>query len=128
MIQGIEPIYQRLADSITAAIPEDWSEAKYEAIFYPDSSVYEAEYVRQSDGVARSFPPTKDGPRAFRELRTLFKKAGQRAWGRAIFELRSDGSFNMKWGYDDCDANGDCRFDEDEEVRRSEERHRRLTR
>jgi hypothetical protein len=127
MIDGIEPFYQRIAESMAAALPEEWSAAKFEAIFYPDCSVYEAEYVRQTDGVARSFEPTNDGPRAFRELRSLFQQAGQQVWGRATFELAPDGTFNMRWGYDDCDTNGHCPFDEDEELRRREERHCRLT-
>jgi hypothetical protein len=128
MIEGIEPLYQRIADSMTAALPEGWATAKYEAIFYPGASAYDAEYVRQVDGVARGFAPTKDGPRAFRELRALFRQAGRPVWGRASFELRPDGTFKVQWGYDDCDANGDCRFDEDEEVRRLEARRYRLSR
>lgn len=126
MIEGIEPYFQRIANSLTETLPKGWTVAYFEAIFYPASSVYEAEYIRK-DGVARSVEVTRDGPRAFRELRALFKKAGRSLWGRARFELRPDGTFNMTWGYEDCDADGNCHFDEDAEVRREEERHNRLT-
>jgi hypothetical protein len=126
MIDGIEAYYQRIADSMTEALPKGWAVAHFEVIFFPDHSVYEAEYLRK-DGLARSFEPSEDGPRAFRELRALFKNAGRLLWGRAIFELRTDGTFDMKWGYEDCDADGNCRFDVDEEVRRREERFHRLT-
>jgi hypothetical protein len=32
----------------------------------------------------------------------------------------------MKWGYDDCDEEGNALFDEEEEVRRHEARRKRL--
>ena len=128
MIPGIEPLYQQIAESIENAIPEDWNTAKMDAVFFPDSSQYRGEYTRASDGVARSFTTTLAGERAFREIRKLFKESDQPMWGRASFELQSKGKFNMKWGYDDCDENGFARFDEEEELRRSEERHQRLTR
>lgn len=127
MIEGIEAFYQRIAESMTEAIPEPWSAARFDAIFYPNSSIYEAEYVRLADGKIRDVLPTNDGDRAFRELRKLFKQAGQRVWGQASFELRPDGTFNMRWGYENCDANGNTRFDEDEELRRHEKRRLRLT-
>lgn len=126
MIDGIEPYYRRIAASMTEALPRGWSAASFEARFFPDHSVYDAEYTRK-DGGARSLDATSDGPRAFRELRALFKTAGRPLWGRARFELRPDGTFHMTWGYDDCDAEGNCRFDEDEEVKRQEERFHRLT-
>jgi len=125
MIEGIEGLYQQIADSIVEAIHEPWSVAKVEAIFYPDSITFEAEYVRQAGGLA-SFATTLGGDRAFRELRKKFKEAGQPVWGQACFELRADGSFDMKWGYDNCDDNGDTIFDEVEWSRRHDERHKRI--
>lgn len=127
MIEGIETLFQQIADSMIDAIPDSWSEARFEAIFYPDSSTYEAEYVRRSDGRARSFQPTSSGSRAFRQIRALFQQAGKPVWGQACFELRVDGTFGMTWGYENCDGDGNTRFDEVEELRRHEERHRRLT-
>ena len=127
MIPRIEALYRQIAESMQAAIPEEWATAKFEAIFYLDCSTYEAEYTRKADGVSRSFQPADEGDRAFRQLREQFEQAGKRLWGRACFELRSDGTFNMQWSYDDCDENGDARFDEEEEIRRHEARHRRLT-
>jgi len=123
LIPGIEPLYQRIADAMTAAIPEEWASAEYHAMFYAHGSTYEAEYVRP-DGVARSFAP--DGGRAIRELRRLFQQAGRPVWGQVWFLLRADGSFNARWGYDGCDANGDLPFDEATELRRHEERRLRL--
>ena len=127
MIEGIELFYQQIADSIQEAVPEDWSIAKMEAIFYPDSITYLGEYERQADGKSRSFGTTRSGERAFRELRKKFKEAGKQLWGQAVFEIRSDGKFNMKWGYENCDENGNTVFDEDEYLKRSEERRKRLT-
>lgn len=127
MIVGIEPFYQEIAKSIEDAVPEEWTSAKMEAIFYPDSSTYFGEYVRKADGKLRDFGTTGLGERAFREIRKKFKDVGKKPWGRAAFELFPDGRFNMEFGYDSCDRNGDTLFNEDEEVRRLKERHRRLS-
>jgi hypothetical protein len=101
MIDGIETFYQRIAESMIEAIPEEWSSAVFEAIFFPEGSTYEAEYVRKADGKARSFSPADDGDKAFRQLRKKFKDAGKPLWGKARFEMRPDGTFNMNWVYDD---------------------------
>lgn len=127
MIEEIEELYQQIAESMESAIPEEWASAKFEAIFYAGSSTYEAEYVRKCDGVARSFQPSDEGDSAFRKLRKMFKQAGQPQWGQACFELWPNGKFDMKWGYENCDENGDTRFDEQQELRRHEERRKRLT-
>lgn len=127
MIEDVEALYQQIAESMIEAIPEEWSSASFEAIFFPDGSVYEAEYTRTSDDKARGFQPTSSGSRAFRQLRNKFKEAEKPLWGKARFELRPDGTFGMKWDYDDCDDDGYARFDEEAELRRSEERHQRLS-
>ena len=126
MIPGIELLYQRIADAMIATLPDGgWSSAEFHSLFYPDSSTYEAEYVRPN-GTAASFLPASDGDRAVRELRRLFGQAGQPVWGQVRFRLRPDGSFDVWWGYEGCDASGDLRFDEATESRRHEERRRRL--
>ena len=127
MIDGIELLYQQIAESIEEAIPEEWTTAKMEALFYPGSSTYFGEYRRKADGKCRDFGTTRAGERAFRELRRTFRDAGKPLWGQACFELHSDGKFNMQWGYDNCDENGDMIFNEEQEIARHEERHKRLT-
>lgn len=125
MIPGIESLYQRIVDAMTGTIPEEWVSAEFHAMFHAHGSIYEAEYVR-ADGIARNFAPAGDGGRTIRELRQLFKQAGQPVWGQVWFLLRSNGSFNARWGYDGCDANGDLPFDEKTEVRRHDDRRLRL--
>jgi hypothetical protein len=126
MIEGAAQLYQDIAQSMVQAIPEDWSSAKFEAIFFDNASVFEAEYTRK-DGKVRDFLPLSSGPDALERLRELFKEAGKQLWGQVCFELRPNGQFNITFGYDNCDANGDTIFDEDQEVERSEARRRRLT-
>jgi hypothetical protein len=126
MIEGIEQLYQAIAESIEQAIPDDWTTARMEAVFYPGSSDYVGEYIRKADGKVRAFSTGRLGERAFREIRKKFKEAGKPLWGQAIFELHSDGKFNMKWGYDDVDENGDTTFNENEYLNRNEERRKRL--
>src|SRR5262245_2593398 len=109
-------------------IPEEWSTAEYHAIFHPDGSTYEAEYVRQVDDLPRGFQPAGNSSKIIRELRQRFREAGQPLWGRVWFTLRPDGTFNVRWGYEDCDANGNAIFDEETEVQRHNARHARLTR
>lgn len=121
MIDGIDAFYQQIADSIQEAIPEEWSSAKFEAIFHAEGSSYSGEYIRSIDGKLRSFGTTSQGERTFRELRKKFKESGMPLWGQACFEIESSGDFQMKWGYDNLDENGDTRFDADEERRRQEE-------
>lgn len=127
MVEGIEQLYQQIADSIVEAIPEPWTEGKVEAIFYQGVIDFEAEY-RTPEGKVKGFVTQKSGDRAFRELRRKFKEAGHPVWGQACFELKPDGKFNMKWGYENCDANGNTIFNETAWSRRHEERRVRLLR
>jgi hypothetical protein len=126
MIPGIEPLYQRIASAMKAAIPEEWTTAEFHAMFYSDGSTYEAEYVRKADGRAISFQPEGDGDRAIRELRRSFRQAGQPVWGQVRFFLRVDSSFDAKWDYEGCNDKGDLNFDEEAELLRHEERRLRL--
>jgi hypothetical protein len=127
MIDGIEEFYPILAESMSAAIPEEWSSASYEAFYFPQSSVYVAEYVRAVDGKLRSFTPTGEGGRAFRRLRKLFKEAGKPLWGKATFELQSNGKFNLHFSYDNCDADGNMSMDDDWHTRLHQERMARYS-
>ncbi len=126
MIPGIERFYQRIADSMVPEIPEEWTTARYDVVFYPGNSIYEAEYVRAADGKARSLSPTNDGPRCFRELRKAFKEAGQSLWGRAQFLIDRNGQFKMNWDYDRCDERGNAIYIHEERLKAFEERCRRL--
>lgn len=126
MIDGIEEAYEQIANSMIETIPEEWTAASFQAIFYPDGSVYEAEYIRKGDGKARGFQPAGGGSRAFRQLRKLFKDAGKPLWGSACLELKPDGKFNVKWNYEKCDPEGYAIFDADVELQRHEARRKRL--
>lgn len=127
MIEGIETYYQRIADGIVDGIPEDWRHARVEVVFYSECSDYDGEYTTD-DGKERSFEVSDDACLAFRQLRKKFNESGKRVWGQATFELNADGSFNMKWGYDNCEENGDTIWDADEWSRKQNERRSRLTR
>lgn len=127
MIDGIEGFYQELAAALQESIPEDWTAANMEAIFYADGSTYFGEYQRATDGKATDLELPRNAPRTFRALRAKFADAGQPLWGRARFELHADGNFKMHSSYDHCDQNGDTILDADEARRESDERFRRLT-
>jgi hypothetical protein len=126
MIDGVEDIYQRIADAIVAAIPEPWQSAKAEAIFFENNINFIGEYVSEA-GKERDFAVPLYARRAFQELRRKFKEANQPLWGQASFELCPDGKFSLKWGYDHCDENGNTIWDDVEWGRMQSERHKRLT-
>lgn len=126
MIPNIEASYQRIANAIVNALPDGWQSATATAIFYSESSTYESEFLTM-DGKLRSFDVSMELTRAFEELREKFKDAGKPVWGEASFELDSSGKFKTKWGYDNCDENGDTIWNEEEWSRRAEERRIRLT-
>lgn len=128
MLPGFEGLFQEIATMMADAIDEEWSTAHAYAVFYPGCTVSEGEYARKADGVPRGL----DLPFEFREaadrLRRLFREAGRPVWGRFDFTLQPDRRFDVKWGYDSCDEQGDAIFDEDAEVQRIQDRFERLTR
>lgn len=121
MIEGIEVVYQQIADTIVQLVPEPWREATVEVVCLPGGMHFEGTY-RSEAGKLRGFATSKNCHRAFRELRRKFEEAGQPIWGQAHFVLYSDGKFNMKWGYENCDANGDTLYDDEAWARRQEKR------
>lgn len=127
MIEGVEPLYREIAESMQEAIDDDWTNATMDAIFYSDGSEYFGEYTRRVDGKARDFATSTKGARAFRAWREAFREARQPLWGRARFELRPDGEFNVKLNYDNCDENGDTVFDAEQWRKEHDARHARLT-
>jgi len=112
MIEGIEPLYQRIADAITSALPETWHRAWMDAIYYPDNMLYHSSYQATESGECDGIETTRDARRAFDEMRVLFVNTGKVPWGRARFEILSTGKFNLQLSYDDCDERGFARFDE----------------
>lgn len=126
MLSNVEAFYERIANAIVDNLHDEWQNATVTAIFYSDSITWEAEY-RTMTGELRSFEVSMELIRAFRELRGKFKEAGQSVWGQASFELDSDGKFNMKWCYDNCDENGDTIWNEEDWHRRQGERKNRLS-
>lgn len=127
MIPGIEDFYQLVASEMVNEIPGPWRQATIEVIYYPKSSDYHGEYVTDS-GKDRSFPMSEATRLAVDELRRKFQSSGQRVWGQFSFKLLADGTFNVKWGYDNCLENGDTIWDPDEWERRFNENYKRLTR
>jgi hypothetical protein len=95
MIEGIEPFYRQIAESIQEAIPEPWESASLEVIFHPQSSTYDGEYFTTDNARPKSFGVELKLIRSFLGLRELFKNAGKPLWCRARFDLQSDGKFKM---------------------------------
>lgn len=123
MIKGVAESYQTIAEAIENAIVEPWTVATIEVVYYPDGSDYFGEYLSAS-GKSRGFEVTCDDE--FDSIRTRFKEEGHAVWGQATFTLRSDGTFDMNWSYENCDENGDTVWKSEEWKLAQEERRRRL--
>jgi hypothetical protein len=121
VIDGIEPLYQQIAESIQEAIPEPWAVAWIDAIFYSEHVFYSGEFAPTSENKPKSFATGRIGRKAFVAIREKFREAGRPLWCRARFEVFSDGRFKMNLGYVDCDEAGNAKFDEDAERRRLRE-------
>jgi hypothetical protein len=126
MIEGIEPYYRQIGESISESIREPWDSAWMTAVFYPQHVDYSGEFLPAGGGSAKSYPTGVEARRAFEGLREMFKQAGKPVWCRARFEMNSSGKFNLKWGYDDADENGFARFDAEEELKRKRELRKRM--
>lgn len=120
-------MYARIAQGISSKIPEPWVSAQIEAVFYDGTRDYYAEYLSEA-GKVRSFRMDLEPPRTLRELRQKFKDSGQPVWGQMRFELLPSGKFNLHWGYENCDANGDTIFIAEEWHKREDSHRHRVTR
>src|SRR5215208_3561139 len=109
----METLYQEIAESMAERIFEPWVTAWMDAIFFPGSMFYSAEYAAPEGGKHKSFATDIVAERAFEQIRESFKRAGKPLWGRARFELHANGKFKMDFAYDDCDEKGFAKFDEE---------------
>ena len=125
MIEGIETYYQRIGESISEFMPEDWVTARINSVFYAGHRRYDGEYIDHQGGL-HSLEVPRHAVDAFEELHELFTRSGTRIWCSAQFELQSDGQFKMGWGYDNCDENGFATFDEAEERKWRKEQNKRF--
>lgn len=126
MIEGVEDAIQRIADGAVEAVPCPWTSASIGAIFYADNSDYMGDFVTPEGGVG-GFVLSMEMILAFGEIRDRLREAGKPVWGQARMELTPDGKFSLKWGYENCDADGNTIWDADAWTRRQEERQNRLT-
>ncbi len=56
----------------------------------------------------------------------MFIEAGQPVWGQFVFWLSNAGQFDVKWGYENVDENGNTVFDEATWLKNRRERIARL--
>ena len=73
MIDGIEPFYQRIADGINAALPDEWRLAWMDAIFY-DGSVRSTALLRRQRRLMHGFRDIERCDKAFPEMWGLWVK------------------------------------------------------
>lgn len=116
MIPGIEEYYQIIAEEVMEVLPYRWEYAKVEAVFHYMAYRFEGVCRGRTLGI-RGFYVPEEAQAALIDLRELFRKAGKPVWGQVEFEFYPDGAFNVKWGYENCDADGNTIIvEEDEEA------------
>ncbi|MEM7315811.1 MAG: immunity protein YezG family protein [Planctomycetota bacterium] len=125
MVPGIEPYYQRLANSIMGVAPKNWERLIAQSTFYEGSARHFCECVK--GGKSQSIPTPNDWDEILRELRTLFQIHDKKVWGQAEFTLTNSGEFNLDWGYEHLDENGFTKFDADKFLAENEARRKRLS-
>lgn len=118
MIDGIEDLYQKIAEAIEASISGDWRSAIVEAVFYSDNCSYNGEYVLDGFDYPKPFAVKSDVVRSLYEMRRRFTAKGKRLWCSVRFELKADGKFKLDWGYGGCDEQGFATFDAAKEAER----------
>ncbi len=126
MIPDLEPIYAKVGNAISDRLPNEWKVARVEVIYYPENVNYFGEFLH-SDNRIGSFHLGYELICSIDDLRQKFRDAGQPVWGSVVFELHADGKFSCKWSYDNCDENGNRRWDADEWTRMQNERSERIT-
>lgn len=123
LIHGIDKVYQAIADGIVDEMPELWRSARIDVTFYDGLVDFDGEFVA-NDGVSRSFNVNVQD--TIFQLRRMFIEARQPLWGQFVFLLSSAGQFDVKWGYENIDENGNTVFDERTWLKNRRERISRL--
>jgi hypothetical protein len=110
---SIEETYREIVDDLRDQIDEAWIKAKVRLVCYSDGASTTGYYIRKLDGVRQGLSPNTNFFRKIRSLRRMLRERDGRVWGRAIFQLDEDGTFEMLPSYDNCDENGDEIFDDE---------------
>jgi hypothetical protein len=107
MIEGLEPLYQELADQAAMTLPDGWQKLRIEAVFYAEEEVdYWFGYIAR-DGNLGGLGITSELCEVLRGIRAKFHESNQPVFGQVVFSLTNDGKFSLDLGYDNCDENGD---------------------
>ena len=95
-----DDLYQRIANSALANLPEKWQTAQITIYMLSSLSHLEAEYTNDTQAAPGRFVPSFDAVRAFEGLRELTAQPGKGAWYSAVFTMDRAGTFNVEFDYD----------------------------
>jgi hypothetical protein len=99
MSDAFIPLYQRIAQSLAAELPEGWAEARIEARLLDGITELEARYVDRT-GKSQPVYAGDDATPAFEALRAAMALPDRGAWYTARFTLRADGAYDATFDYD----------------------------
>lgn len=95
----IETLYQQIGQSINAKIPETWVSARLVVEFKPGVISIQGYYLPIQAENEKVFLVGPQLTKLFDELRTQLLLAGQPEWNKASFELKLNGTFEIKFDY-----------------------------
>jgi len=96
-----EDIYAYVGQALADAVAEPWSEIRLEIDAEGDSIGLTGDYTRVG-GVVADLDVRKLGytvSKALLNLRRITVSSAHKPWSRAVFSLKADGDFNLKYAY-----------------------------
>ena len=100
-IDSPEGIYRHVGQALADSVAEPWSEIRLHVDVIDGSVGLTGDYTKTAGGVAdldvRKLDYTVS--KALRNLHRLTASSAHEPWSKAVFSLKSDGAFDLKYDY-----------------------------
>ena len=95
----LNDIYQKIGESIAAAIEDDWVYAEVLVEIKPDVRTFEGYYISEEGGKHKGFRLSQITKTLLKNLHTQMAETPQGNWKRATFSLHRTGKFDLAFEY-----------------------------
>lgn len=99
MDSQIEGLYQKIGQSISNSLTEQWVLAWIDMEIKADVEFFKGRYLVSQSADPKSFKVPQDTINAFEKLQKLMINPSKPNWKKAHFELYPDGKFDLKFEY-----------------------------
>lgn len=99
MTETIESLYPVIGQTLTDAIPSDWSSAWVVVEVKPGVISLQGHFILKEDDLPKSIQIPRQLMQLFSQLHTRMVEEMHDDWKRARFELKRSGKFVMKFEY-----------------------------